>query len=64
MTPFQGHASGPPLQQAANIHVMGAISNGGVLFEMLMPEEINETAMKDYITLDKDGSVSILKKPG
>ena len=60
---FQGHAAGPPLHQAANLHLMGGISNGD-FFEMPVPEGINSAAMKDVITLEADGYVTIPQKPG
>ncbi len=60
---FQAHAYGPPLHQAANLHLMGAISNGD-LFEMPVPEGFMDTVMKDTITLDDDGWVTVPQKPG
>ncbi len=60
---FEAHCFGFPLVQAANLHLMGAISNGE-FFEMPVPEGIMDTAMKDTITLDADGYVSMPQKPG
>ena len=60
---FQAHAYGPPLHQAANLQLMGAISNGD-LFEMPVPEGIMDTPVENPITLDKDGWVTIPEKPG
>jgi len=59
---FQGHAAGPPLHQAANLHLMGGISSGG-FFETSVPEGINSAAMKDVITLEADGCVTIPPNP-
>jgi len=60
---FEAHCFGFPLVQAANLHLMGAISNGE-FFEMPVPEGIMDTAMKDTIILDPDGWVTLPHKPG
>ena len=60
---FQAHAYGTPLHQAANLHLIGAIANTD-LFEMPVPEGILDTPMRDTITLDDDGWVTIPQRPG
>ncbi len=60
---FQTHASGTPLHQAANFHLLCAIPNGGLL-EIPIPEGRQNTAMKDSIIVDQNGWVSVPQKPG
>lgn len=60
---FQAHSYGPPLHQAANLHLMSGICNSD-LFEMPIPQGIVDTAMFETITPDKDGWVTIPQKPG
>lgn len=60
---FQAHAYGPPLHQAANLHLLAGVEKAG-LFEMPVPEGILDTPMADTITLDRDGYVSVPQKPG
>jgi len=60
---FEAHCFGFPLVQAANLQLMGSISNGE-FFEMPVPEGIMDTAMKDSIRLDADGYVDLPRKPG
>ena len=59
----QGHASGPPLHQAANLHLVASLSNSD-FFEMPVPEGLLDTPMKDTIALEPDGYVSLPQKPG
>lgn len=60
---FQAHGYGTPLHQAANLHLLGGISNGG-LFEMPVPPGIVDTATRTTLGIDKDGYVALPQKPG
>lgn len=60
---FQAHGYGSPLHQAANLHMLGGISNGG-LFEMPVPQGIVDTATCSTLNIDRDGYVNLPQKPG
>ena len=45
-------------------HCTGQPISNGDLFEMPVPEGFMDTVMKDTITLDDDGWVTVPQKPG
>lgn len=57
------HSWGSIITKAANLHIMGAITNCE-FFEQPVPEEKFEIYAKDLIRIDKDGYVHVPTKPG
>jgi L-alanine-DL-glutamate epimerase-like enolase superfamily enzyme len=61
---FQVHSYGPPLHQAANLHLLAGLHETNGLFEMPVPEGILDTAVTGTITLEADGCVTVPQGPG
>jgi L-alanine-DL-glutamate epimerase-like enolase superfamily enzyme len=57
------HSWGSIIGQAANLHVMGAISNCD-FFEQPVPVDMFVTGGKDCLTIDQEGYVHLPSKPG